>query len=60
MGDAGEVRDLWRDQRARVHQGGERAEALAATQLDRTDLGDGALGGGAAGGLEVDDHERDL
>ena len=49
-----------RDGRARVHQGLEGAEALAAAQLHRADLGDAAVGRRAAGGLEVDHAERDL
>ncbi len=41
--DAGEDGDLGRDGHARVHQRLERAEALAAADLDRADLGDRAL-----------------
>ena len=37
-----------------------RAEPLAAAELDRADLGDAAVGRGAAGGLEVQHAERDL
>ena len=42
---------------ARVDQGLELADDLAAAHLDRADLGDAALGRAAAGGLEVDDDE---
>ena len=37
-----------------------RAEELAAAQLQRADLGDRLGAGRPAGGLEVDDDERDL
>ena len=60
LGDAGEHRDLRRDRHARVHEGLERAEALAASHLDRADLGDGAALGRSPCGLEVDDAERDV
>ena len=60
LGDAGEHGDLGRDGRTRVDEGLERAEALAAAQLDRADLGDGARRRRAAGGLEVDHAERDV
>ena len=58
--DAGEDGDLGRDGHARVHQRLERAEALAAADLDRADLGDRALRGAGTRRLEVDDAERDL
>src|SRR5690606_25779604 len=46
---------------ARVDQGGQLAEALAAADLDRGDLGDaGAVARRATGGLQVHDRERDL
>ena len=46
--------------RAGVDERLERAEALAAADLDRADLGDAARLRRAAGGLEVDDAERDV
>jgi len=58
LGDAGEHDDLRGDGAARVDEGLEGAEALTAAELHRTDLGDAALGGRPAGGLEVDDDER--
>ena len=46
---------------ARVDQGLELAEHLAAAHLDRADLGDHRAGRGrAAGGLEVDHAEGDV
>ena len=61
VGDAGQDRDERRDLGVRVHQGLELAEDLAAAHLDRTDLGDHRAGlGRPAGGLEVDDAERDV
>ena len=57
-GDAGEHLDERRDRSARVDQGLELAEHLAAADLDRTDLRDRAVGRGPAGRLEVDDDER--
>ena len=45
---------------ARVDQGVERAEALAAPDLDRADLADAVVVGRAARGLEVEDAERDV
>ena len=60
VGDAGEDGDERRDRLGRVDQGLELAEHLAAAHLDRADLGDAALGRAAAGGLEVDDDERDV
>ena len=61
VGDAGEHGDEGRDLGARVDQRLELAEHLAAADLHRADLGDHrpALGR-AAGGLEVDDTERDV
>jgi hypothetical protein len=46
------------DRHARVDQRLEGAQALAAADLDRSDLGDGAARRRPAGGLEVDDAER--
>jgi hypothetical protein len=43
-----------------VHQRGERAEALAAAQLHRPDLGDPVVRRRAAGRLDVDDDEGDV
>ena len=60
LGDAGEHRDQRRDRHARVHERVEPAEQLTAPQLQRADLGDPVEAGRAAGGLEVDDDERDL
>ena len=60
VGDAGQHRDERRDRRSRVDQGLELPEHLAAAYLDRPDLGDPGVGRGAAGGLQVDDDERDL
>ena len=60
LGDAGEHGDLGRDGQARVDEGLEGAEALAAAQLHRADLGDRAVGRRAAGGLEVDHDEGDV
>ena len=65
-GDPGEFDDLRRDRALRVHQGGELADHLAAADLDRADLGDRVVAavrtglGAAAGGLQVDDDERDV
>ena len=56
----GEHRDLRRDRPARVDERLERAEALAAADLDRADLGDHVVVAVAAGGLEVEDAERDV
>ena len=58
--DAGQVRDERRDRDLGVDQRLERSDALAAEVLDRPDLGDPAVGGGAARGLEVHHAERDL
>ncbi len=41
-----------------VDQRPELAQLLAAADLDRADLGDPVAVGCAAGGLQVDDHER--
>ena len=60
LGDAGEDRDLPGDPVAGVHERAEGAEALAAAQLHGADLGDAAVVGGAARGLDVDHAERDL
>ena len=60
VGDAGQDGDLRRDRLARVDQGRELAEHLAAAHLDRADLGDRLRRGRAAGGLQVDDDEGDL
>ena len=58
--DAGEMRDERRDGDLGVDQCLERPDALAAEVLDRPDLGDPAVGGGAARGLQVHHAERDL
>jgi hypothetical protein len=59
VGDAGQRRDLVGDRHARVHERVERAEHLAAAQLERAHFGDGvAAARRAAGRLEIDDHER--
>jgi len=60
LGDAGQDRDLGRYPDAGIDQRLERAEALAAPQLDRPDLGDGVTGGRGAGGFEVEHAEGDL
>ena len=60
LGDAGEHGDERRDRDARVHERVEPAEQLTAAQLQRADLGDAVERRRAAGGLEVDDDERDL
>ena len=59
-GDPGERDDLWRDAAARVHEGGELTEDLAAAHLDGADLGDGVVvvtAGAPARGLQVHDDE---
>ena len=60
VGQAGEHRDLRGDRPPRIHEGLEGSEELAATHLDRTDLGDHVVVAVAAGGLEVDDAERHI
>ena len=60
LGDAGEHGDERRDRHAGVDERLEAAEAFAAAQLHRADLGDRAVARRGAGGLEVDDDERDL
>jgi len=60
LGDAGEHGDLGRDGHARVDQRLERAQALAAPQLDGAHLGDGPVERRPSGGLYVDDAERRL
>ena len=61
VGDAGQDGDERRDRGVRVDQGLELAEDLAAADLHRADLGDHRAGfGRPAGGLEVDDAERDV
>ena len=60
LGDTREIGDLRRDGHTRIDQCLERAKALAAPDLHRADFGDPAPRRGAAGGLEVDDTERDL
>jgi hypothetical protein len=59
-GDARQDGDGGRDRPSRVHEGGVGPEALAAPHLDRSDLGDGALGGRPPRRLEVDDAERNV
>ncbi len=56
--DAGEVGDRGRDRAAGIDQRVEDADPLAAAIGDRPHLRDRGLGGGASGGLEVDDAER--
>jgi len=58
--DAGEMGDERWDRDLGVDQCLERPDALAAEVLDRPDLGDPTVGRGTAGGLQVDDAERDL
>ena len=58
VGEAGEHGDLRRDRPPRVDQRLERAEELAASDLDRADLGDRVVRAVAAGGLEVEHAER--
>ena len=60
VGEPGQHRDLRRDGPARVDERLERAEELAAADLDRADLGDRVVGAVAAGRLEVEDAERDV
>ena len=60
LGDAGEHRDLRRDRRARVHEGVEGAEELAAAHPHGADLGDAARLRRRAGGLEVEHAEGGL
>ena len=60
MRDAGEHGDAGGDGPSRIDQCGQRAEALAAADLDRADLGDRARRRAPAGGFQVDDDERDL
>lgn len=60
VGDSGEDCDQWRNCPARVDQGLECAEALAAADLDRTDFGDDVGVSIAACGFQVDDAERDV
>ena len=58
LGDAGQHGDERRQPLARVYQGGEDAQPLAGAHLDRADLGDPAAVRRAAGGLQVEHHER--
>ena len=60
VGQAGQHRDLRRNRPSGIDEGLERAETLAAAHFDRTDLGDHVLVAIPAGGLEVDDAERDV
>ncbi len=60
VGQAGEHGDLGRDGAPRVDERLERAEELAAADLDRTDLGDLVVVAVATGGFEVDHTERDI
>lgn len=57
VGDPGEHLDERRDGGAWVDEGLELAEHLAATDLDRADLSDGAFVGAASGRLQVD-HDK--
>ena len=60
IADPGEVRDGGRDRPFRVDERLERPDALGPFEPHGADLGDGVVDRRAAGGLEVDDHERDL
>ena len=60
VGDPGEHRDERRDGNPGLHEGLEFADHLAAPHLDRPDLGDAGVGGGAPGGLEVHHDEGHL
>ena len=60
VGEAGEHGDHRWDRPARVDEGLERAEALAATDLDGPDLGDGVAGPVATRRLQVEHAERDV
>ena len=59
-GDPGEHADVGRDLVPGVHERLELAEHLPAADPDGADLGDRAVLRGAAGGLQVDDDERDV
>jgi hypothetical protein len=58
LGDAGQDGDERRQRRTRVDQRRELAEPLAGTHLDGADLGDAGAVRRAAGGLQVEHHER--
>ena len=60
VGQAGEERDLGWYGSARVDQGLERSEEVAAPNLDGADLGDLVVGPVAAGRLEIEHAERDI
>ena len=60
VGDARQGLDERRDRLAGVDEGLQLAEHLATADLDRTDLGDAAVPGGAPGRLEIDHDEGDL
>ena len=60
VGQPGEHGDLRRDRPARVDERLERAEELAAADLDGADLGDRVIAAVAAGRLEVEHAERDV
>lgn len=60
LGNAGEHGDGGRNEEPGVDHGLERTEALAATNFDGTDLSDAAVLCAAAGGLDVNDAERDV
>ncbi len=60
FGDPGEHGDHRRDRPARVDQALQRAQALAAANLDHADLGDQVGVAIAAGGLDVEHAERDI
>ena len=59
LGNAGQHGNERGDRTAGVDQGGELAELFPAADLDRADLGDAVSVRRAAGGLEVEDDERD-
>jgi hypothetical protein len=60
VGDAGQGGDQRWDRDLGVDQGVEGAEHLAAADPDGADLRDPVGGGGAAGDLQVQDHELDV
>ena len=56
--DAGQLDDVGRDRSARVDEGSEFADDLAASDLDCPDFGDRLRVSAATSGFEVDDDER--